>query len=296
MIPGVYGPCRIGEGAASHLGAGPRLGVGPPAARPLLSLPAMSARVWVVMPTYNEAPNVERIVRAAGAELERLVPGDHQILVVDDNSPDGTGAIADRVAEELPAVLVLHREAKSGLGHAYLAGFDQALEGGAELVIEMDADFSHDPRYLGELLEAAQSADLILGSRYVPGGGVRNWGLVRRLVSRGGGLYARLILGVDIRDLTGGFKCIRREVLERIDLPSVRAEGYVFQVEVTYRALVAGFRVKEVPIVFADRTEGSSKMSARIALEAMWLVPSLRGRAAAAVRRSGRERRAINAR
>ncbi len=239
----------------------------------------MTARIWVVMPTYNEAANVERIVRAAASELQRLAPEDFRILVVDDGSPDGTGEIADALARSLPPVEVLHREAKRGLGLAYLAGFTTALARGAELVVEMDADFSHDPRYLGALLEAAQEADLVLGSRYVAGGGVRDWGLARRLISRGGGLYARLILRVDVQDLTGGFKCIRREVLEAIDLPSVRAEGYVFQIEVTYRAVLAGFRVREVPIVFADRTAGRSKMSARIAAEAMWLVPRLPRRA-----------------
>jgi dolichol-phosphate mannosyltransferase len=249
-----------------------------------------------VIPTFNEAANVERIARAVSAELDALVPGEYRILVVDDNSPDGTGAIADRLANELPALSVLHRRVKSGLGHAYLAGFERALAGGAELVFEMDADFSHHPRYLRDLLDAAQTADLVLGSRYVPGGGVRDWGLVRRLISRGGGVYARLVLRVGIHDLTGGFKCIRREVLEGIELSSVRAEGYVFQVEVTYRAVLAGFRVKEVPIVFADRTAGSSKMSARIALEAMRLVPSLRKRAPAAVRKAARDRDTLNAR
>jgi dolichol-phosphate mannosyltransferase len=183
-------------------------------------------------------------------------------------------------------VEVLHRRGKDGLGHAYLAGFDRALEGGAELIVEMDADFSHDPRYLPALLEAAAEGDLVLGSRYLPGGGVRNWGFVRRLVSRAGGAYARRILGVDVRDPTGGFKCIRREVLEAIDLSSVRAQGYVFQIEVTYRALLAGFMVREIPIVFSDRTKGSSKMSTRIAIEAMWLVPRLRGSARAAIERS----------
>jgi dolichol-phosphate mannosyltransferase len=243
----------------------------------------MPDRVWVVIPTYNEAANVERIERSTAAELDRVAGGEARILVVDDNSPDGTGAIADSLVAELPIVEVLHRASKQGLGQAYLAGFARALGGGADLVIEMDADFSHDPRYLGALLRSAQSADLVLGSRYAPGGGVRDWGLLRRLVSRGGGLYARLILGVRIRDLTGGFKCIRREVLEAIDLQSVSAEGYVFQIEVTYRAVLAGFRVVEVPIVFPDRTAGTSKMSARIALEAIWLVPRLRRSAAAAV-------------
>lgn len=236
----------------------------------------MPARTWVVMPTYNEAMNIEAIVRATSSELERVAPGEHRILIVDDQSPDGTGRIADALAEELGDIEVLHRAQKTGLGHAYLAGFAHALAGGAELVCEMDADFSHDPRFLRDLLAAAGEADLVLGSRYVDGGGVTNWGVLRRIVSRGGGLYARAILGVDVHDLTGGFKCIRKEVLEAIDLPSVRAEGYVFQVEVTYRAVLAGFKVREVPIVFVDREQGASKMSARIALEAMWLVPRLR--------------------
>jgi dolichol-phosphate mannosyltransferase len=248
----------------------------------------MQARVWVVIPTYNEAENIDAILRRTSEELERLVPGDHRILVVDDSSPDGTGETADALALELPAVEVLHRSTKSGLGHAYLAGFAEALAGGAELVIEMDADFSHDPGYLGDLLAAAKGADLVLGSRYVRGGGVENWGLARRLISRGGGLYARLILGVDVHDLTGGFKCIRREVLEAIDLESVRAEGYVFQIEVTYRAIRAGFRISEVPIVFRDRARGTSKMSARIAIEAMWLVPRLRRSASAALQKARR--------
>lgn len=234
------------------------------------------ARAWVVMPTYNESANIESVVRATDAELERLVPGEHRVLVVDDNSPDGTGAIADSLAAELDCVEVLHRPTKAGLGSAYRAGFTHAMAAGAELLIEMDADFSHDPKYLGALLDGASTADLVLGSRYVPGGGVRDWGLVRRAISRGGGLYARTLLGVNVRDLTGGFKCVRREVLEAIDLESVRADGYVFQIEVTYRALVAGFTVKEVPIVFRDRAAGASKMSPRIALEAMLLVPRLR--------------------
>jgi dolichol-phosphate mannosyltransferase len=247
----------------------------------------MDAAIWLVIPTYNEAPNLDGIVRAASAELARAAPGQHGILIVDDNSPDGTGAIADALASELAVVEVVHRRAKSGLGQAYLAGFAHALGHGAEFVLEMDADFSHDPRYLPALLEASQDADLVLGSRYVAGGGVRDWGLLRRLISRAGGWYARTILRVNVRDLTGGFKCIRREVLEAIDLQSVRAEGYVFQIEVTYRALLAGFRVREVPIVFSDRTAGSSKMSARIALEAIWLVPLLKRNATAALDRAG---------
>jgi dolichol-phosphate mannosyltransferase len=246
----------------------------------------MQAAVWLVIPTYNEAENLDRIVRAAAGELARAVPEACRILIVDDNSPDGTGEVADALARDLAVVEVLHRSQKNGLGHAYLAGFARALGGGAERIIEMDADFSHDPRYLPILLRASEHADLVLGSRYVAGGGVRDWGLARRVISRGGGAYARAILGVGIRDLTGGFKCIRREVLEGIDLDSVRAEGYVFQIEVTYRALLAGFSVHEVPIVFADREAGRSKMSARIALEAMWLVPRLRWSAAAAIARA----------
>src|SRR5581483_1617071 len=248
----------------------------------------MRAPVWVVIPTYNEAATVEAITRAAARELEATVDGEYRILIVDDNSPDGTGAMAESLATELPNVEVLHRAAKNGLWQAYLAGFARALSAGAELIVEMDADFSHDPKYLPALLNAADDADLVLGSRYVPGGGVRNWGLLRRVISRGGGLYARALLGVDIHDLTGGFKCIGRQVLEAIDLPSVRAEGYVFQIEVTYRAILAGFKVQEIPIVFSDRTEGTSKMSTRIAVEAMWLVPRLRRSARAAVRASMR--------
>ena len=236
----------------------------------------MPEQVWVVIPTYNEAANIEGIVRAAVAELDRVAPDAHRILIVDDNSPDGTGQIADRLAAAQPQVEVLHRATKTGLGHAYLAGFSRALSGDAEIVIEMDADFSHDPRYLGPMLDAAKEADLVLGSRYVEGGGVEDWGLLRRLISRGGGFYARKILGVQIHDLTGGFKCIHRRVLEAIQLETIRAEGYVFQIEVTYRALLAGFRVKEIPIVFRDRSVGSSKMSARIAAEAIWAVPFLR--------------------
>jgi dolichol-phosphate mannosyltransferase len=251
---------------------------------------AVHAPLWVVIPTYNEAANVEQIVRATADELSRVAGADYRILVVDDSSPDGTGAIADAIAKQLDVVDVLHREVKTGLGHAYLAGFAHALAGGAELVVEMDADFSHNPAYLGDLLAAAQEADLVLGSRYVPGGGVRDWGLLRRLISRGGGIYARTILRVDVQDLTGGFKCIRREVLEGIDLESVRAEGYVFQIEVTYRALLAGFKVKEIPIVFRDRTVGTSKMSPTIALEAMWLVPRLRRSARAAIEHASRRR------
>jgi dolichol-phosphate mannosyltransferase len=232
---------------------------------------------WLVLPTYNEAENLERIVRASLPELAKATP-DHHILVVDDGSPDGTGEIADRLAAELEPVEVLHRTEKEGLGRAYLAGFERALASGADLVLEMDADFSHDPRDLPRLIEASSEADLVLGSRYVRGGGVTDWGLLRRMLSRGGSWYARVVLGVPVRDLTGGFKCFHRRTLEGIDYRNTHADGYGFQIEITYRAIKAGFRVKEIPIVFRDRTEGTSKMSPRIAIEAVWKVPALRMR------------------
>jgi dolichol-phosphate mannosyltransferase len=234
---------------------------------------------WLILPTYDEADNVERIVRAVLPVLERSRCEGHRVLIVDDNSPDGTGAIADRLAEELDEVEVLHRPAPQGLGPAYLAGFDHALRSGAGLVLEMDADFSHDPNDVERLIAAvADGADLALGSRYVPGGGVSDWGRTRRIVSRGGCFYARRVLSLRIRDLTGGFKCFRREVLEAIDLPSVRSKGYAFQVELTLRAVRAGFKVVEVPIVFREREFGRSKMSFRIAGEAFVLLPQLRRR------------------
>jgi dolichol-phosphate mannosyltransferase len=239
----------------------------------------MSGPPWLVLPTYNEADNVEAIVGAAHAVLSRAAPEGFRILVVDDGSPDGTGRLADGLAERHEEVRVLHRPGKGGLGPAYLAGFAAALEGGAGHVLEMDADFSHDPEDLARLLAAARDgADLALGSRYVDGGGVTQWNAMRRAVSRGGCWYARTVLGLQIRDLTGGFKCFRREVLETIDLPSVRSQGYAFQVELTYRAVGRGFRVVEVPIVFHERREGASKMSGRIAVEAFWRVPQMRRR------------------
>ena len=204
-----------------------------------------------------------------------------EVLVIDDASPDGTGEIADRLAIELPWVHVLHRERKEGLGPAYLAGFRRALKLDAELVFEMDCDFSHDPADVPRLVQAAEDADLVLGSRYVAGGGTRNWGLVRRFISRGGSLYAQALLQLGIRDLTGGFKCYRRAVLEAIDLDAISSLGYAFQIETTYRALRAGFRIVEVPITFADREVGGSKMSKAIVLEAIWKVPVLRVRALA---------------
>jgi dolichol-phosphate mannosyltransferase len=233
---------------------------------------------WLILPTFNEAENIEGLVRAALAQLESTGL-EHTILVVDDGSPDGTGLIADRLAGELGPVRVLHRNRKEGLGRAYLAGFALALENGAELVLEMDSDFSHDPADLPRLIAAADAADLVLGSRYVPGGGVTSWGRLRRLVSRGGSAYARVLLGVPVRDLTGGFKCFHRRVLEAIDLEHVHADGYGFQIELTYKAVRAGFKVTEVPILFRERSVGKSKMTARIALEAVWKVPLLRFRA-----------------
>ena len=227
----------------------------------------------VCLPTYNERANLEPMLRALGGVL----PEGGRVLVIDDASPDGTGALADRLARELPYVDVLHRERKEGLGPAYLAGFRRALGDGAELVLEMDCDFSHDPKDVPRLLAAvAGGADLALGSRYVAGGGVRNWGLLRRAISAGGSLYARAVLGVGVRDLTGGFKCFRRRVLETIDLDAISAKGYAFQIETTYRALRAGFSVVEVPITFVDREVGGSKMSRAIVLEAIWRVPRLR--------------------
>lgn len=232
---------------------------------------------WLILPTYNEAANIEAVVRAALEQLERAGV-DPTVLVVDDSSPDGTGRIADRLAQERPQVRVLHRGAKEGLGRAYLAGFRIALEEGADLVLEMDADFSHDPADLPRLIAASEAADLVLGSRYVPGGGVEDWHPARRLISRGGSTYARLVLGVPVRDLTGGFKCFHRRVLEAIDLADVHANGYGFQIELSYKAARAGFKLAEVPILFRARQAGVSKMTPRIALEAVWKVPALRFR------------------
>jgi dolichol-phosphate mannosyltransferase len=223
----------------------------------------------VCLPTYNERENLEPMLRALGAHRVR-------VLVIDDNSPDGTGELADRLAAELDYVEVLHRPRKDGLGPAYLAGFRKSLADGAERILELDCDFSHDPADVPRLIAATADADLALGSRYVPGGQIRNWGLVRRAVSAGGSLYARVLLSTAIRDLTGGFKCYRREVLETIDLDAVDSRGYAFQIETTYRTVRAGFRVVEVPITFVDRQVGGSKMSQMIVLEAIWKVPSLR--------------------
>jgi dolichol-phosphate mannosyltransferase len=226
-------------------------------------------RTTICLPTYNERENVDRMVRS----LHAL--GVH-VLVIDDGSPDGTGDLADELARQLDGVSVLHRPRKEGLGPAYVAGFRRALADGAELILEMDCDFSHDPADIPRLLAAAEDADLVLGSRYVKGGGTRNWGFLRRFVSRGGSLYAQMLLGLRVRDVTGGFKCYRRAVLEALPLDKIHSKGYAFQIETTYRAARKGFRVREVPITFVDREQGGSKMSKTIVLEAVWKVPLLR--------------------
>ncbi|HEX2170955.1 MAG TPA: polyprenol monophosphomannose synthase [Dehalococcoidia bacterium] len=243
----------------------------------------------VIVPTYDERENLPELVRAI------LAQGDFSILVVDDNSPDGTGQVADALkAETGGRVDVLHRPAKLGLGTAYIAGFKYALAHGFDYIFEMDADFSHDPAMLPRFLEAMEGADLALGSRYVPGGGTVHWSLARRLISRGGSVYAGLILGLPIRDLTGGFKCFRRSVLAAIDLDAVRSNGYGFQIEMTYRAVQAGFRVIELPIVFVDRRVGQSKMSRRIVTEAMVMVWWLRGLRPRRTESSGVSPRAVD--
>jgi dolichol-phosphate mannosyltransferase len=230
----------------------------------------------VCLPTYNERENLEPMVRALGEQLDTERD---RVLVIDDNSPDGTGKTADALAAELAWVEVLHRPGKAGLGPAYIAGFRRALAAGAELVLEIDCDFSHDPKDVPRLIASCEAgADVALGSRWVPGGGAVNWGAIRTFVSRGGSLYARTILGVDVRDLTTGFKCFRREVLEQIDLDAIAAKGYGFQIETTYRALRAGFDVVETPIMFVDRRVGESKMDGSIVLEAVLQVPNLRYR------------------
>jgi dolichol-phosphate mannosyltransferase len=234
----------------------------------------MPGPAWIVVPTYNEAENIEGLIAAVLTRLR----AERRVLIVDDSSPDGTGEIADRLAGEHEEVEVLHRPAKQGIGPAYVAGFRRALEGGAALIGQMDADFSHDPGDLPRLMAAAEGADLVLGSRYVAGGGTAEWGPVRRMISRGGSAYARRVLGLGVRDLTGGFKIFHREVLEAIKLETIPSLGYAFQVETTYRAIKAGFRVLEVPITFHDRRVGDSKMTTEIVLEAAMRVPRMRMR------------------
>ena len=234
----------------------------------------MTERYLVCVPTYNERANLPLIVPAILEQDPRL-----EVLVIDDSSPDGTGEVADTLAAENPRVHVLHREAKEGLGRAYLAGFRWALDRGYEFILEMDADFSHDPKFLPLFIEASRQADLVIGSRYKQGVNVINWPISRLLLSLGANQYARMITGLPISDSTGGFKCFRREVLAAIDFSRVRSNGYAFQIEMSYRAWRKGFRIVEIPIVFTDRVEGQSKMSKRIVREAVWMVWSLRFRA-----------------
>jgi dolichol-phosphate mannosyltransferase len=233
-------------------------------------------RAVLCLPTYNEQENLEPMISALGDVLDTERD---RVVVIDDASPDGTGEIADRLAAQHAWVSVLHREHKEGIGPAYIAGFRRALAEGAELVLEMDCDFSHRPADVPRLIAASDDADLVLGSRYAPGGGTENWGLVRRFVSRGGCLYAQILLGMRVRDLTGGFKCFRREALEAIDLDALSAHGYAFQIETTYRVRRAGLRVREVPITFVERRAGASKMTGSIVAEAIWKVPLLQLRA-----------------
>jgi dolichol-phosphate mannosyltransferase len=235
-------------------------------------------RLTICLPTYNERDNLDRMARGLG---EVLREGD-RVLVIDDSSPDGTGEIADGLAAELGYLDVLHRPAKEGLGPAYLAGFEVALASDAELVLLMDCDFSHDPHDVPRLAAAAEAgADLVVGSRYIPGGAIPDWGLGRRVLSRGANLYARAVLQSPLHDLTGGFKCVRRRVLETIALDRIDAKGYAFQIELNYRVSRAGFRVEEIPISFSDRKRGRSKMSGAIMIEAFWKVPRLRLRSLA---------------
>lgn len=233
--------------------------------------PAPKRKTLIIVPTYNEIENLPELV----SQIHGEVPHAH-ILVVDDNSPDGTGALADSLAAADARVHVMHREGKLGLGTAYIAGFKWALARDYERVFEMDADFSHQPKYLPTFLEKAEEADLVLGCRYMKGGGTEDWTFMRRMISKGGNLYARVVMGLRFKDLTGGFKCFRREVLERLDLEAVRSKGYAFQIELTYRAHLAGFKIAEVPIIFPDRKLGQSKMSGRIVREAMLNVVKLR--------------------
>jgi dolichol-phosphate mannosyltransferase len=252
----------------------------------------MRPAVWVCVPTYNEAPHVERLCLAVLSAMGKARIDGH-LLVIDDGSPDGTGELAEALRSSQPRLHVLHRASKDGIGSAYLAGFAYALRHGADLVVEMDCDFSHDPSALPYLIEAAARADVVLGSRYVPGGRVEDWPLPRRLISRGGCWYARRLLSIDVRDVTGGFKCFRREVLQHLLVQDVRTAGYGFQIEMTYRALMDGHSVCEVPITFRDRVEGESKMSAGIALEAAATVLRLRRLRRRRDGRHGRQERLV---
>ena len=229
-------------------------------------------KIYIIIPTYNEKKNIEKLIR----QIFNLGIKNLCVLVVDDNSPDGTGEAVEDIKKEFSSLDIIHREKKLGLGTAYVAGFTKALSEGADFIFEMDADFSHDPSYISKILEAASENDLVLGSRYIPGGGVKNWNFFRRCISRFGNLYAQIILSVPIKDLTGGFKCYKRKVLEVIDLGSLSSVGYNFQIETTYKAYKRGFRIKEIPIVFTERTQGKSKFHITIMLESFWKVILLR--------------------
>lgn len=230
------------------------------------------AKIYLVIPTYNEKANIVKLLGQIFAlEIEGL-----NVLVVDDNSPDGTGQLVEKLKQDNLRLNILHRQEKSGLGPAYVAGFKEVLKWGGDYIFEMDADFSHDPKYIPEFLEAIQEADLVLGSRYIKGGGVKNWNLTRRLISRFGNIYARTVLGLPHHDLTGGFKCYCRQVLESIGLADLSSVGYNFQIETTYKAYKAGFKIKEIPIVFTERTRGKSKFDFKIIIESFWKVLLLR--------------------
>lgn len=229
-------------------------------------------KTLIIIPTYNEIENIKKLV----GEVFNQVDAQTHILVIDDNSPDGTGDLADVLAETNPRVHVIHRPRKLGLGTAYVTGFKYALENGYDVVFEMDSDFSHDPKYLPLFQQQIETHDAVIGSRYVPGGGVLNWGIGRRILSRGGSLYARMVLGIPFQDLTGGFNCWRRSVLEALGPDNLKSDGYAFQIEIKYKAFLKGFRICEIPIVFEDRYLGQSKMSRRIVIEAMYRVLLMR--------------------
>jgi dolichol-phosphate mannosyltransferase len=236
------------------------------------------ARTLICIPTYNEAENIESLIR----KVHEFIPDSVAVLVVDDGSPDGTGAIADRLSkDEALRVHVIHRSGKLGFGTAYTTAFRWAFENGFDQVIQMDADFSHDPKYLPRMVELLNHYDVVIGSRYVPGGGTLNWGMGRKVLSRGGGIYARAILGAPIQDFTGGFNGWRKSVIDSVGLQSLKSDGYSYQIELKYRSYLRGFRIVEFPIIFADRTVGQSKMSRRIILEALRRVWSFRFSSAA---------------
>jgi dolichol-phosphate mannosyltransferase len=234
----------------------------------------------IVIPTYNEIQNLKGLTESVFqvADLKAHVYGvkEVNVLIVDDNSPDGTGKLADELAKKEPRISVLHRQQKNGLGKAYVAGFAWALDRGYDAICEMDADFSHNPAYLPEFWRLLKDHDVVMGSRYVPGGGVKNWGLARRFISRGGSVYARSILGMSVQDMTGGYNAWRRNVLEAVDISTLRSEGYAFQIELKWRAWKKGFKLIEFPILFEDRTAGKSKMSKRIIVEAMLRVAGMK--------------------